>query len=496
MQRSKAGSHPTSGLIALALALAGGPVAYAGSDLWFTPLTASAPVLAPNALPELQAPWVAPSGITQTNLLSLREVEDQVLSPEQSIVRVPNGTNSSMIDMMAYDDTGEFLFLPHETAFGAGVSRHDIRTRTTQVLFQGDQKGQFGDWSNDFGAFDPCRFTPNETLFLAEEWAGQGRVIEVLNPFDAPEKIQTRELNSIANVAHEGIVFSERDRRVIYFIDEYNSGSVYKFVMRRRGDYTTGQTFVLKVDAFQGNAREDYNSATNASQPRTGWATWVPLTDAQGNVLPGISDPFDNATLGGRAAADDAGATPYGRPEDGEVTRLRNGREVLYVAMTSENAVYSIEMITERKARVGMLISPATPKNLGFAPTTGVLNSPDNLAQDALGNIYIVEDAPNGSDVGGDIWFARDANNDGVAESLDHFMSIQVDGSEATGMIFNPVKPTEFVVAVQHPDSTNLAQVPNGLGDAVWSFDLSSIDNQHFVRRLDRAASWNKPWHH
>ena len=113
-----------------------------------------------------------------------------------------------------------------------------------------------------------------------------------------------------------------------------------------------------------------------------------------------------------------------------------------------------------------------TAKNVGFKPTTGVLNSPDNLAIDALGNIYIIEDAPNGSDVGGDIWFARDTDNDGVAESLDHFLSLQVNGSEATGMIFNPAKPLQFVVAVQHPASTNLENVDGGFGDAIWAFNV------------------------
>ena len=64
-------------------------------------------------------------------------------------------------------------------------------------------------------------------------------------------------------------------------------------------------------------------------------------------------------------------------------------------------------------------------------------------------------------------------------------------------MIFNPVKPTEFVVAVQHPDSTDLAQVPNGLGDAVWQFDLSTIENQKFVRALERACGQKKRgWKH
>lgn len=485
--------HHSRATIAIGLAVlaagAAGP-ALAGTDVWFTPLTSSAPVLAPNALPELIAPWVAPEGITQTNLLSLREVEDSVLSPLQSTVRVPAGTSASMFDMIAYDETGEFLFIPHETPFGAGVSRHDVRARSTQVLFRGDMQGAVGNWTNDYGAFDPCRYTPNGTLWLAEEWAGQGRVIEVLNPFDAPGEIRTRELNSIANVAHEGVVFSEQNPRVVYYIHEYNSGSIYRFVMARKGDYTKGQTFVLKVDAFAGDPAADYNAPANAAQPRTGPATWVPLTDAAGRPLPGIRDPFDNATLGGRAAADDAGGTPFGRPEDAEVARLRNGREVVYIAMTSENAIYSVEIFAGNKARVGRLVDLDTPKNLGHAATTGVLNSPDNLAQDALGNIYVIEDAPNNSNIGGDVWFVRDANDDGVAESLDHFLSIQVDGSEATGMIFNPAKPTEFVIAVQHPDSTELANVPNGLGDAVWMFDLSTIENRRFVRALESASFW------
>lgn len=485
-------THPSRvSLLAGTAALAGAFAALdarAGTDVWFTPLTSSAEVVAPNALPELTAPWVTPEGIMQINLLSLREVEDSVLSPLQSIVRVPAGTSGSMFDMIAYDDSGEFLFIPHETPFGAGVSRHDIKARSTQVLFRGDMQGAAGNWAKDYGAFDPCRYTPNGTLWLAEEWAGQGRVIEVLNPFDAPEDIQIRELDSIANVAHEGIMFSEQNPRVVYYIDEYNSGSIYKFVMARKGDYTKGQTFVLKVDAFAGNPAEDYNSAANVAQPRTGLATWVPLTDSRGKPLPGISNPFDNATLGGRAAADDAGGTPYGRPEDTEIGRLRNGNEVVYIAMTSENAVYSVEILGGQKARVGKLVDLNTPKNLGFPATTGILNSPDNLAQDALGNIYVVEDAPNGSNIGGDVWFIRDANNDGVAESLDHFLSVRADGCEATGMIFNPEKPTEFVVAVQHPDSTDLAQVPDGLGDAVWLFDLSTIDNQKFLRALERSC--------
>jgi hypothetical protein len=455
--------------VASAIAMAAAP-AFAGTDIFFNPLTQSTAVATPNHVNELNQPWTAPAGVVQKQLTSMKKIEAAI---GQSVVRVPGlGTGASMWDMVAYDPTGKFIFIPHETQFGAGLSRYDIENDTNTVLFRGDNAGASGNWSNDFGAFDPSVWTPNDTVIVAEEWAGQGRMIEVLNPMAAPADIQKRELQSIANVAHEGIKFSS-DNKAIYYVDEYNSGSIYKFVMKKAGDYAgKGQTFVLKVDAFAGDPVANYNASANLNQPRTGLATWVPLTDADGNKLTS-TDPFANAILGGRPAADEVGGTPYGRPEDLEISKLASRKPVVYFTATSEQAVYSIEELGNGKAEVRLFASEAaTPKNLGMPATTGKLNSPDNLAIDALGNIYIIEDAPNGDNIGGDIWFARDTDNDGVAESLDHFLSIQVDGAEATGMIFNPAKPTEFVVSVQHPDSTG---IPNGQGDALWVFDLSDV---------------------
>jgi hypothetical protein len=458
--------------LSLAIALVGlAQVATAGTDTFFNPLTHSASVAAPNHINELNNPWVIPAGVTTKNLTSMKEIEADVT---QSIIRVDAGTSGSMFDMLAYDPTGRYIFIPHETPFGAGASRYDTQTDKSEIIFAGDQQGLNGNWANDFGAFDPARFTPNGTLWLGEEWAGQGRIIEILNPLAPVADIQYREMESIANVAHEGVNFSNKFKDTIYFIDEFNSGSIYKFVMSKAGDYTKGQTFVLAIDNFKGNATGNWNATENVNQPRIGAGTWIPLTDKAGTPLTTTS-PFNNANMGGRISADEAGGTPYGRPEDMEVGKLANGREVFYFTATSEQSVYSVEVINKDKVIVREYLSEKnTPKNQGFQPTTGVLNSPDNLAQDALGNIYVIEDSPNGDNVGGDIWFARDTNNDGVAESLDHFMSVQVGGSEATGMIFNPADPTKFVVAVQHPASTDLAKVPNGFGDSIWEFDLTT----------------------
>jgi len=452
----------------------------AGTDVFFTPLTASAPVQAANSLAETDAPWVVPEGLAFRNRTSLREVEADIA---QSIVRVPGlGSGASMIDMIAYDPSGKFLFLPHETNCGAGVSRYDIENDTSVVLFRGDTKGAYGDWSHDWAAFDPSTWTPDGTLFLAEEWAGEGRVIEVLNPMADPADIEIRELESVANVSHEGLRFSN-DGRTLYFVDEDNSGSIYKLVLKNPHDYAGGgQTFALKVDAFNGDASKTYNNSVNANQPRTGAATWVALTDEEGNPLTRVN-PFDNAggpgARAGRLAADEVKGTPYGRPEDIEVGRLANGHEVVYFAATSEQSVYTIEMMPGKKASkalVKVLLSDSgTPKNAGFPGTTGRINSPDNLAQDRYGNIYVIEDSPNGDAIGGDVWFARDVDGDGVAESADHFMSLRVAGSEATGMIFNPKNRDEFSISIQHPASTDLAKVPDGQGDAIWTFDMSAL---------------------
>lgn len=469
-------------------------VSFAGTDIYFTPLTQSAAVatvvaddegLKSSHFAEVTNPWQVPAGVSQVNLTSMSEIEADMA---QSIVRVEGlGSGASMWDMVAFDHTGKYIFIPHETAMGAGVSRYDIENDTTTVLFSGDAqgvRGVNGNWENDWGAFDPSTWTPNKTLLLGEEWSGQGRLMEVVNPMAEPADIEKRELDVIPNVSHEGLRFNKKGD-TLYFVDEYNSGSLYKIVFTDKKDYSKGgQVFVLSVNDFNGDAAKNWNDAANELAPRTGNATWVPMTDQDGNKLTDI-DPFKNGissscdnpdTFGGRCAADELGATPFGRPEDMEVSTLKNRNEVVYFTATSEKAIYTVEETGYGSAKVRVLANEDdTPKNLGYLPTSGVLNSPDNLAQDALGNIYVIEDAPNGSDVGGDIWFVRDTDTDGVAESLDHFMSLSADGAEHTGMIFNPLKPTQFVVAVQHPDSTDLAVYPEGQGDALWLFDIAGV---------------------
>ena len=452
-------------------------VAMAGTEPFFNPLTQSSAVASPNHVNELNSPWQTPAGISQVNLTSMKEIEADMY---QSVVRAPGaGTAASMWDMVAFDDEGKYIFIPHETPFGAGVTRYNIEQDFSEVLFSGNTRGERGvdgTWDNDFGAFDPATITPYGTLLLGEEWSGEGRVLEVLNPFAPSNLIKVKEKQSFANVSHEGIRFGKVYDNTVYYVDEDRSGSIYKFVAKDK-KFNKGQTFVLSVTAFDGDATKNYNDESNLNATRTGEARWIPLTNKKGKPKT-AQNPFENAASyrAGRIAADELSATPFGRPEDIEVGILANGNEVLYFTATSESSVYSVEMLNKKNAVVRLFASESdTPKNVGFPATTGVINSPDNLAQDAFGNIYIIEDAPNSGDVGGDIWFIRDADNNGVAESVDHFMSVQVNGAEATGMIFNPAEPTQFVLSIQHPSSTDLEAVEGGQGDALWMFDITNI---------------------
>jgi hypothetical protein len=79
-----------------------------------------------------------------------------------------------MWDMAAYDPTSRLVFNPHESPWSAGLSRYDTWTDRNELLWRGDGQGALGDWSHDFGAFDPATFTPNCTVLAAEEWTGEG----------------------------------------------------------------------------------------------------------------------------------------------------------------------------------------------------------------------------------------------------------------------------------------------------------------------------------
>jgi len=362
------------------------------------------------------------------------------------------------------ESKGRFLFTVWETG-QAGVQRHDLLTGQTDTIWVSPAfLGHV--------AFDACYWTPWGTLITAEEsWntapgvgstSPYGRMFEFINPLTAPAILDPLSplsndgslfvhANVIPRVSHEGVQFDSDGN--MYFIDELNGGCLYKYtpavtmakVMAGADYFAAGQTFVLRVG--DGNT-------PNA----TGAYTWVPFTDANGAGLPGsltITDVRGVTSVDGRNTTDLAPfkGTDYQRPEDLQIQRIGN-REYLYVATTTTDEVYRMDL---RKQTISVFanrntIDLATGLGLGSA-----LRSPDNLAIDSEGNIYIIEDRNGGVD--NDIWFAKDLNLDGdlldAGEGLGRWASNGTLGSEFTGLYFDPKNKRRAWVNIQHPASFN-----------------------------------------
>ena len=387
--------------------------------------------------------------------------------------------NTGAWDMNTVNETGKdkgrYLFTVFETD-QAGVQRHDLKTGKTETIWHSLAPG-------DHVAFDPSFWTPWGTLITGEEsWqtaAGgstspHGRLFELKNPLTAPAIVGPLNANSndgavfvhqnvIPRTSHEGIQFDKAGD--MYFIDELNGGCLYKYVSAAKmskvkngkADYfTAGQTFVLRVG--DGNT-------PNA----TGAYTWIPFTDANGAGLPGaltITDTRGVTSVDARNTTDLPAfkGTDYQRPEDILIKRKR-GRELLFVNTTTTNETYVLDL------DLGTISVFANRNTIDLATGLSVgtqLTSPDNLAIDHDGNIYIVEDRDGGVD--DDIWFAQDLNHDGdlldAGEGLARWASNGTVGSEFSGLYFDPFNKRRAWVNIQHPasgtDRTIEITIPRG----------------------------------
>jgi uncharacterized protein len=340
-------------------------------------------------------------------------------------------------------EAGRYLFTPYETSVNAGVRRFDLTTNSAIDLVSPGAQG--------FVVGDASRWTPFGTYLTAEESWGpgstKGRLFEVTNPLGNPGSEGFTERNIIPRVSHEGLAFDSDNN--LYFIDEFNGGSIYKYVSSTPNDgatfFSAGETFVLKVGA-------------GGNTDALGAATWEKITNADGSAVsadPSATVIIDGQSrVDGRIAADLAGGTNFNRPEDLEIKTVA-GQQVLYFAATASGfegagAVFSIALNSASSAEVKLFADRNTlKKNTAVAVGAEFLN-PDNLAIDGLGNIYIIEDQPGGF---ADIWFAYDIDFDGIAESLGRWATLSTLGAEPTGLYFDPFDNRVAYINVQHAAS-------------------------------------------
>lgn len=403
-----------AGVALTLLGLAAG-VAVAAADspakgqFQFTQLAASSPCTSGG---NPAAPLVLPAGYTQ-----------------RVIAREGDGGTVDLWDMNTLNENGphagRYLYRTHEVRSGSQVSVTDLWTGVTRVV------AQRGDWER----FDGIAWTPWGTILAAEETtrssfpdpaapqARAGLVYEI-DPATGASQV----LPAIGSRSHEGIRLDPQGN--VYGISETAPGFVYKFVPDRRGDLTKGQLYALKIVAPTGD--------------RTGGAIWVPLDRA------GVQVDSD-------AEARAAGATGYGRPEDVELATStgnnRGGANVMYVAITSEDRVLAVEL---RQPAGGSAHETAFVSDYVRAGVNAPadFDSPDNLALDHNGNLYVSEDpggnTASGKTFGDDIWAAIPAQgNPGVASETVRFASINDCDAEPTGISFDKDGGTLYV-NIQH----------------------------------------------
>jgi hypothetical protein len=388
----------------------------------FTPLPNSVPV---GSLPESQPLTLSSPFFTQ------KTVSANDAGPQNGGIKL--GDNWDMITSNENGAlAGRYLFSPYETG-SAGVRRLDLTTgQAVSIVAPGTQ---------GFVSGDASRWTPFGTYLTGEETT-RGRLFQVTNPtVSNVAAINFVSLSVIPRVAHEGLSFDSQNN--MYFVDELNGGTIYKYTSTTPTTGATffdaGQTFVLKAGAV--------------GFEQTGGATWVPITNATGGAVAGSSVTFvegGKTLIDGRASAALVGATGFNRPEDLEIKTLPNGTQILFFNATDTHHTFAVALDSASTATIKLSVSQSTiDEATGLAVGNSFIN-PDNLAIDSEGNIYIVEDQPGGV---ADIWFLRDVNGDGVAESIARWASLSTQGSEPTGLYFDPVNPNIAYINVQHADS-------------------------------------------
>ena len=482
-------------LLAAAVAAVISPLTAQAADTLFDNFTPMTGNTVPGSLPAATPYKLSSPNFTQVTIAD--RTTQNTLVP---------GSNKGNWDMIAANETGpdagRYLFMPWEqfstVTPAAGVQRIDLwdtnyNTRTTTIVAAGTQS---------FNSGDASLWTPWGGYLTGEEsWGASstaGRLFEVTNPTTAAANAGNFiQQTIIPRVSHEGLAFDSAKN--LYFVDELNGGSIYKYTsanpLATNGSdfFSAGQTFALKVQA--GGQFEGTNTAAI-----TGFSTWEAITNSTGGALASISTVLGDGTIDGRASADNALVlgTGYNRPEDLEIQNLSDGNQFLYFTTTagdSDNSaangagrVYSFNV---GSSEVKLFADSNTIDAATGLAAGGEFKSPDNLAIDAAGNMYIVEDQDGGVE---DVWFAMDANRDGVAESISKWISLSTIGAESTGLYFDKFNPNMAYINVQHPADGNdrtimLSAAPSAVPvpAAVWLFGSALMGFMGITRRNKKA---------
>ena len=271
---------PVAAAVAL-FAIGGQAVAQTSLFSTHTPGATSVAPLPANSPLEMTAPFVLSSPNFVQTVIANRANQNALLP----------GSNSGNWDMIDTNrtgpDAGRYLFMPFETGTG-GVQRVDLwdnnySTRTVTIVAPGTQ---------GFVSGDASRWTPWGSYLTAEEsWgtnSSKGRLFEVTNATTAAANGGTFiSRNVIPRVSHEGLAFDAA--KSMYFIDELNGGSIYKYVSANP-NATTGDQYFNRGQTKTAGAELELASQLGPVRTTLGYSFYAAVGDAvEDYAVPGTS---------------------------------------------------------------------------------------------------------------------------------------------------------------------------------------------------------------
>ncbi|MBC6457430.1 PhoX family protein [Actinomadura sp. HBU206391] len=317
-----------------------------------------------------------------------------------------------------------------------------------------------------------------------------GWVVEI-DPYD-PEFVP-RKRTHLGRFKHEAANSSlSRDgRAVVYLGDDERFDYIYKFVSAERykkGSHRhnlslldDGTLYVAKFTGDSPAAEIDGSGKLPSDKEFDGAGEWIPLVRGNKSFVPGFSAA--EVLINTRLAADKVGATKMDRPEDIE----RNPKTgAIYVALTNNanrtaaqadeanprasNKHGHVLEIVERHNDAGatkfswsiplVCGDPADPSTYfaGFDKSkVSPITSPDNLAFDSDGNLWIATDSSRAL-IANDGLYAMPLEGS-ERGYLRAFLTVPF-GGETCGPLITKDQKTVFV-AVQHPGEATGASPDN-----------------------------------
>ena len=296
------------------------------------------------------------------------------------------------------------------------------------------------------------------------------------DPYD-PQSVPVKR-TALGRFGHEGAqtVINSDGRLVIYLGDDDRFEYLYRFVSRDTIDMN---------DRAANKDLLDHGVLSAARFDSDGTLTWLPLVHGEGPLMAenGFADQAE-VLIKARFAAEALGATTMDRPEDFEVNPA-TGR--VYAVMTknkkrrAEDVNVVNTRVENRQGQIVELIPPGeepsvdhTSDRFGWdilclcgdpskpeqgstfhaeTSANGWFATPDNIAFDPSGRLWIATDGMNGIGLA-DGLFAMDL--DGPARGMAKAFFSCPAGAECTGPSFTPDGKTLFL-SIQHPaeDSEN-----------------------------------------